>query len=154
MPFSTALRYALLEGACRLGERNLTDDEGFVVEFLYLGAHLQRSSALSVVISRHVDAAARGEIGVEMELLATQIADGCLTNFIDIMGQDARGEAYGNAVGTLGKKQREFNRQRDRLLVTAVVRQLPLCCLGVEDGVQGEFRQTGLDITVRQPSRR
>ena len=45
------------------------------------------------------------------------------------------------------QKQREFHGQGNRLPVTAIVRELPLGRLRIEDGIESELGETRLDIT-------
>ena len=94
-----------------------------------------------------VDATRCGEIGEELEGLFVEVGDGCITNLTEIMGQDLRGEAHSNTFCTLGQYQWELHRQGDGLLIAPVVRHLPLCGLGVEYGVKGKLRESGLDIS-------
>ena len=63
------------------------------------------------------------------------------------MRQYLRGEAHGDTLDALRQKQREFHGQGHRLPVTAVVRELPLGRLRVEDGIEGELGETRLDVT-------
>ena len=65
----------------------------------------------------------------------------------EVVGEHLGGKTYSNALGTLCKEQGEFHGQRDGLLVAPVVTQLPVGGLGVENGVEGEFREPRLDVT-------
>ena len=114
-------------------------DERFLVQFLNLRPHLQHAAALSVVVFAHVDAAACLEVGIEVELLAVQVRDGCIAYLTEVMGQDFRRQAHGNTLGSLREQQRELDGQGDRLLVASVVTQLPLRGLGVKHGIQGKL---------------
>ena len=67
----------------------------------------------------------------------------------EVVGQDFRRQTYGDAVRALRQQQRELDRQRDRLLLAAVVGEHPLGGLLVEDHFVGEFRKAGFDITAR-----
>ena len=109
------------DGLRRLGERNLADDQRLRVQFLYLGTHLQHTTALSVVVFRHVDAATRREVGIKMELLVVQIGNGSVAQLHEVVRQDLGRQTYGNTLGTLCQQQRELHGQRDRLLVTTIV---------------------------------
>ena len=104
-----------------LRERYLADDQRLRVQLLYLGTHLQHAATLSVVVFRHVDGTSRGEVGIQVELLAVQVADGSVAQFHEVVGQDFRRQTDGNTLRTLCQQQRELHRQRDRLLVAAVV---------------------------------
>ncbi len=44
---------------------NLGDDEGLVVELVYLGSHLQDASTLTVVVFAHVDGSTRWEVRID-----------------------------------------------------------------------------------------
>ena len=57
------------------------------------------------------------------------------------------GQSYGDSLGSLSQKQRELDRQRDRLLVTAVIRCLPFRSLGIEQCLQSELGETSLNVT-------
>ena len=76
------------KGADRLGERQVADDERLVVEFLNLGSHFQYTASLTVVVFGNVDAAARGEVGIEPELLSVQVFDGCIADVVEVVGKD------------------------------------------------------------------
>ena len=147
------LQYAVDEGgglggrAGGLAERQLRDGQRLAVALLYLGAHSDHAAALSVVVARHIDGAARGKVGIEMKLLPAQIFHGSLTDFAQIVGQYLARQTYGDAFGALRQQQRELHRQRDGLLVAAVVGEFPFRRLGVEHHVEGKLRQTRLDVT-------
>ena len=76
-----------------------------------------------------------------------QILDGCVADVVEIVGQYLGRKAHGNAFSALCQQQGELGGQRDGLLVAAVVAQLPFGGLGVESHVEGEFRQSGLNIS-------
>ena len=61
--FNLTLIHRLRDGLDKrfssLAVRNLTDDEGLIVEFLNLGTNLHDTSTLSVVILRNIDGTAR-----------------------------------------------------------------------------------------------
>ena len=63
------------------------------------------------------------------------------------MRQNLRGESHGDTLHSLCQQQREFHRKRDRFLVAAVVGSLPFGGFRIEHHVEGEFRQTGFDVT-------
>ena len=115
------LENRLDECAGVLAEGNLAYHQRLIVEFLYLGAHFEHPAALAVVVAAHIDAAPRGEVGIEMEFLAAQVADGGVAYLVEVVRQNLGGEAHGDALGPLCQQQRELHRQRDRLLVAAVV---------------------------------
>ena len=76
-----------------------------------------------------------------------QIADGSVAQLHEVVRQNLRRQAYGNTLGTLCQQQGEFHGQCDGLLVSAVIRHLPLRRLCVEHRVQCKFRQPSLDIS-------
>ena len=71
-----------------LAERYLTNDERFVVQLLNLGAHLDRTTPLTVVISTGIDRSARGEVGIELERFAFKIVYGRLAQLAHVVGKD------------------------------------------------------------------
>ena len=103
------------------GEGYLADDQRLGVQLLNLGTHLQHAATLSVVVFRDVDAAARGEVGIEVELLAMQVADGGIADLHKVVGQNLRRQSYGNTLGTLSQQQWELHGQGDGFLVTTIV---------------------------------
>ena len=125
----------------------LADDEGLVVELLYLRPHLEHSAALAVVIAADVDAASRGEVGIELEGLAVEIGYGGVAELAEVVGKDLRRQTYGNAFASLCEQQRELDGERDGLFVAAVVGELPFGGLGIEHGVDGKLRQARLYIS-------
>ena len=90
--FNLALLNGLGDALAECGNsfrvRQLTDDERLRIELLNLGTHLQHAAALSVVVLADVDAAARLEVRIEVELLTVQVADGSVANLTEVMGQD------------------------------------------------------------------
>lgn len=64
------------------------------------------------------------------------------------MRKDLGGQTDGDALHALRQEQGELHREKDRFLVAAVVGGLPFGDLGIEDGLQGKFRQTGFDVTA------
>ena len=76
-----------------------------------------------------------------------EIGDGSVAKFAEVMGQDLCGQSDGDAFSALRQHQRELHGQRDRLFVSSVVRHFPVCRLGIEHRIQGELRQSGLDIS-------
>ena len=144
----------LYEGAglagrsCSLSVRNLRNGQCLVVALLYLGTNAYHAAALTVVVTRDVYAAACGEIGIQVELLVMQILDGCIADLVQVVGQNLTVQSYGNTLGSLCQQQGELNGQGNRFLVSAVVRELPLCSLGIEYHIQGELAQAGLYVTA------
>ena len=126
----------------------LCDGQRLIVTFLYLGAHTDHTAALPVIITGYVYTAARGKVGVQMKLLAVQVLDGSLTDFVQVVGQNLTVQTYGNTLGSLCQQQGELNGQGNRLLVTSVVREFPLRSLRVEDHIQGKLTQTRLYVTA------
>jgi len=58
---------------------------------------------LAVVVFADVDAACCGEVGIESEGLTVQVADGCVADLTEVMGQDLRRESYGDTLCALGQ---------------------------------------------------
>ena len=140
---------ALYETFHGLREWQVANDERLLVNLLDLGTHLEHTAALAVVIFRHVDESSGLEVGVQVELLSVQIADGGVAELAEVVGQDLRRQTHGNALGALRQQQWELHWQCDGLLVAAVVAELPLRGLGVEHGVERKFRQSCLDVSGR-----
>ena len=149
LAFVYGFQNAVDERLCGLAERYFSDDERLRVKFFYLRPHLQHAATHAVVVFAHVNATARGEIGIELEGFSLQIAHGSVADLAHVVGQDLRRQTYGDAFGTLCQEQRELRGQGDGLFVAAVVRHLPFRGLRVEHHVEGEFRQAGLDISWR-----
>src|SRR5574344_1790028 len=147
LSFLDGFEYRVNNGFGSLGEGNLSNDKGLLVEFLYLRTYFQRTASLSVVVFRNINRAACGEIGIEMKLLAMQITDGCITQFNEIVGQYFRRQTYGNTLGSLCQKQRKLYGQCDGLLVASVVGHLPFGSFRIENRIEGKLRQACLNIT-------
>ena len=143
------LEDAVYDGRGGLSERNLADGERLVVELLYLCPDLDRAAPHSVVVTCHVDASAREEVRIEPELLAAEVADGRVAKLAEIVREYLGRKSHGDAFGSLCKQQRELDGQGDGFLVPSVVGQLPLRRLGVEERVERELREPGLDVARR-----
>ena len=63
------------------------------------------------------------------------------------MRQDFRRKTHSNTLSALRQQQGELGGQRDRLLVSAVIAELPICGFRVEYHVEREFRQACLDVS-------
>ena len=127
---------------------HILDQQGLVVEFLDLGPDAHVAAALAVVVVAHVDVAARLEVGVEVELLATQVVDGGIDDLVEVMGQDFARQAHGDALGALSEQQGELGGQGERLALAAIVGEAPVGDLGVIDRVECKLAQSGLDVTA------
>ena len=139
--------YGVDERRCGLAVRYLLYGDGLAVYLLYLGAHLELSSALSVVVFAHVYGAACGEVWIEGELLSAKIAYRRVAYLHKVVRQNLRAQTHGYALRSLREQQRKLRRQRDGLAVASVVAQLPVGCLGVEHHVERELRQPRLYVT-------
>ena len=137
----------LLRRTRGLAEGYLRDGEGLGVALLDFRTHPHHAASLAVVVFRHIDAAPRGEVRIELEGLVVEISDSRIAQLVQVMRQDLRAESHGNTLGSLCQQQRELHGQRDGLLVAAVVAELPLRRLRVEDHIEGELRQACLDIS-------
>ena len=142
------LEDALDDGAGGLAIGHVLDQQRLVVEFLDFGTHTHIAAAFAVVIVAHIDVAARLEVGIEVELLAAQVADGGIADLVEVVGQDFARQAHGNTLGALGEQQGKLGGQRQRFALAAVVGKAPVGHLGVIDGIQGELAQAGLDVTA------
>ena len=103
-PLFYSLEDGVDDGLGGLREGNLADDERLRIELLDFCAHLQHAASLSVVVFRDVDAAARGEVRVEVELLAVQIGNGRVADLDEVVGQDFRAQSDGDALGALSQQ--------------------------------------------------
>ena len=130
-----------------LAKRNLCDGKGLVVPLLNLGPDADGSAALSVVVLAYIYAATGGEVGVKVEFLAVQIADGGVAEFIDIVGKNLATEANGNTFRTLCQQQGELDGKGNGLLVASVIRPLPFRGFGIEHHIQGEGAEACFDVT-------
>jgi hypothetical protein len=123
--------------------------ERALVDFGDACAHLHYAAAQSVVVARHVDEAARLEVGIERERFAPQTGYGGVDEFVEVVRQDFRGEAHRDTLYPLRQQQRELHGQRDGFLVAAVIGEHPLRGLGIKHHVEGELAEPGLDVTRR-----
>ena len=106
-----------------------------------------KSAALAVVVLGHVDAAARLEVRIEVELLTVQVADGGVAQFVEVVGKNLRGKTHGDAFHALRQQEGELDGQGDGFAVSSVVGLLPLGGLGIKDDVQGELRQARFNVS-------
>ena len=93
----------------RLAEWNLRDGQCLLVAFLNLGTHSYCASTLSVVVLRHVNRTASGEVGIEVELLTMQVTDGGIANLVQVVGQYLATQSHGNTLSPLCQQQRELD---------------------------------------------
>ena len=122
----------------RLGgdaEGQLGDREQVFGALLDLGADLHLAAALAVVVFREIGGAAGGEVGEDAEGFSLEVVDRRAAEVVEIVRQDLRREADRDAVGALEQHDGELGGQRDRLLVAAVVAELPGGGLRVEEHV-------------------
>ena len=132
-------------GSCR--ERYLGNCQSILIQLGNLCSHLHCATTQTIVIARYIYHTSRWEVGVELELLASQMGDRCRNKLVEVVWQNLRCKTYGNTLGTLRQQKRELHRQGYRLLLTAIVRQHPLGSLLVIDHLQSELRQARLDIS-------
>ena len=76
-----------------------------------------------------------------------QVGDGCIAQFIEVMWKNLGGKSHGNTFYPLGQQQREFDRQCDRLSVSAVIGSLPFSRFRVEHHIQRKLGKPGFDVT-------
>ena len=91
--------------------------------------------------------AARLEVGIEVELLAVQVADGGVAQLVEVVGKNLRGESHGDAFHALRQQEGELDRQGDGFAVSSVVGLLPLGCFRIENNVQGKFGEACFDVS-------
>ena len=85
LTFFNCFRDTLYKSTNRLGVGKFTDYESFLIQFLYLCAHLQHTTSLSVVIFPNVDTSSCLEVWIEVELLSVQITYCCITYLHEVM---------------------------------------------------------------------
>ena len=118
-----------------------------LVDDVDLGAVAHLAALGTVGVAAHVSRTAGGEVGINLEVLAPQDVDGGVDQLVEVVGQDFGGHTHAHTVHALREQQRELDGQRDGLLVAAVVRDLPVGGLVVEDHLQGELGEARLDVT-------
>ena len=124
----------------------VADGELILAHLLDAGAHLHFAAALALVVIGHIHGAAGGEIGKYFVRFALQNFNGSFDQLHKIVRQDLGAQSHRDAVRPLGQQQRKFHRQRQRLLLPAVVGHLPLGGLGVEGHVEGKLSEARLDV--------
>ena len=129
--------------------RYLVDHQCFVINDTDLGAVADLAALRTVVVFAHIDGPARREVGINLEIFAFEDAYRCIDEFVEVVGQNEGGHTHTDTFHALRKQQREFDGQRDRLAVTAVVGDLPLSGFVVENHLFGKRSETRLNVTRR-----
>ena len=146
-----ALARGVLDGANqRVGGgrgRDFLDDDGGLVLDLDLGADLDLARA--VLVAAGVHEAAGLEVGQALERLLLEDGDLGLEQLGEVVRQDARGHAHGDAFGAEHEQQRQLAGQGDRLLVAPVVAGHELGDLVVEHLRARQLGQPALDVARR-----
>ena len=128
-----------------LAPRERGDHELVLVAVLDHGAHLDLAEA--VLVLAHVDHAAGLEVGVELERLLLDEGDLRLEELDEVVRQDRRREAHGDAVRAHHQEERDLRGQEHGLLLAPVVVRHEVGRLGVEHLVAREVGETALDVT-------
>jgi hypothetical protein len=115
------------------------------IEAIRVSVHLHLAAA--IVVLRDVHDAALWEVGVELEALALQQADLRLPELAQVVGQDPRGHANGDALDTQHQHHRQLHRQTYRLAAASVVAGNELGERLVEEGLEGQRREATLDVS-------
>ena len=131
----------------RCAVRDFADGERLVIDLFNLRADLDLAPALTVVVVRHVDDAAREKVRVKRKLLAAQAGDASFAELAEVVGEDGSRETDGDTIDALCQKQRELDRERDRFFTTAIVTRDPFRRFGVEHDIDSERREAAFDIT-------
>lgn len=140
--------YDAVDKACgRRAVRDFPDGERLVVDLFDFCADADLAAAHAVVVVAHVDDAAGKEVRVKRELLPFEDSDACFAKFAEVVGENARGKAHGDAVDTLCQEQREFDREGDRFFATAIVAWNPFCSFRVKDDIYSERGEATFDVT-------
>ena len=103
-------------------------------------------AAFPVPVVGGVHHASGREVRQKLEGLAAQVRDGGFNQFVEIVGKNFAGKAYGNAFRSLGEEQGEFDGKADRLLVPAVIGKLPFRDLRAEDDLTGEGGEARFNV--------
>ena len=69
-------KYGVDERGSGLAIRNLAYDKRLAVELFYLSTHLEHASTLTVIVLADVYATTCRKVGIEMKLLAFEVAHG------------------------------------------------------------------------------
>ncbi len=131
----------------RGAERDLADDQTLARSLLDDRPHPDTGAGTTVLVIADVHEAARGKIGIELEGFSPQVSLLCFQQLHKVVGQNAGGQADGDALGPQREKQWKPDRQRHRLTVPAVVGQLVAGKLGGKEYLFGKRCQSGLDVT-------
>ncbi len=127
--------------------RNFRDDDGGFVARLDAGADFHR--AFAILIIARVHQAAGHKIRQAFERLLFQDRDLRFEQFGEIVRQNPRAQADRDAFRAEHEVQRQFARQRHRLLVAPVVARNKIGDRVVENFRAREFRQPAFDVTRR-----
>ena len=130
-----------------LAEGKLGDGDGVLVHLLDPGPHLDLAAPLPLVVFGTVGDAAGGEVGIDLVGFPLENGDGGVEQFVEVVGEDFRGHADGDAFRPLRQQEREADRQFGRLLVAAVVGGHPRGDFLVEEHFLGETGEPGFDVT-------
>ena len=127
--------------------RDFRDGDGGFVHLLDPRTDLDLAAPAAIIVFGAVRKAPRREVRIDVVGLSLEDGDGRVDEFVEIVRQDFRGHADGDAFGPLGQQQREAHRQFGRLLVAAVVGSHPMGQFRVENHLLGKARQPRLDVT-------
>ena len=128
-----------------LAPRERGDHELVLVAVLDDGAHLHLAEA--VLVLAHVHDAAGLEVGVELERLLLDEGDLRLEELDEVVREDRRRKAHGDAVRAHHEEERDLRGQEHGLLLAPVVVRHEVRGLGVEHFVPREVGEAALDVT-------
>lgn len=136
------------QGAGGGAEGDLDDAEDvlFVAGF-DAGANADAAASEAAVVVGGVHDAALGEIGEDVEILFAEGGDAGVAEFDEVVGEDAAGEADGDALDALGEEEGEFDGQGDGFFVSSVIGSGPVGDFWAEGDVESEFGEAGFDVT-------
>ena len=109
------------------------------------GAHLDLAEA--VLVLAHVNDAAGLEVGVELERLLLDEGDLRLEELDEVVREDRRREAHGDAVRAHHEEERDLRGQEHGLLLAPVVVRHVVRGLGIEHFLAREVGEAALDVT-------
>jgi len=133
-------------------ERQLGNGEEVFGALLDLRADLHFAAALSVVIVGKIGGTAGWEIRKDAEGLFLEMIDRGAAEVVEIMREDLGGKTDRDAIGPSRRATGNLAGKCDRLLVAAIVAELPGGGLRVEQDVLGKRGQAGLDVARRAAS--
>src|SRR5690606_32425930 len=108
---------------------------------------LDPSAPSALIVFTDVHQAPGIEVGQDLYRLVAQQGDGGIDELKEVMRKDSGAQTHGDALHPLGQQDGKFGREGHRFAFPPVVGELPGGSLRIEEDLQGEFSQPGLNIT-------